>query len=328
MRLSDAAPVHNGGDIHFGRDGFLYLGLGDDGDNLAQNPNELWGKIIRIDVESVVGTAVTYAVPPDNPFAGQAGVRPEIWHFGLRNPWRWSFDRTTGDMWIGDVGQDTHEEVNRIPFGIKGLNFGWRRFEGPEVRPGEPPEPNGSQITLGVLTAPVIGITRAEGVSVTGGYVYRGARFPAMQGMYVFGDFGTNQVLGLLRDGDTWVRKSFTNGMVAVSSFGEDDSGEIYATLLHTNTQPGSGRVLQIGHVTDRTYMTFLNPRWDPATGRAGFEFGTAVGRTYQVQTSADLVGWVPAGPNLPATGWTMSFEDSANPPAASGARFYRVVEL
>jgi glucose/arabinose dehydrogenase len=334
IQFSDPAGNHNGGDMHFGQDGFLYLGLGDGGggddlDNRAQNPNDLWGKMLRIDVESTIGTAAKYAVPPDNPFFGVAGVRSEIWHLGLRNPWRWSFDRATREMWIGDVGQGAYEEVNRVAANTKGLNFGWRRFEGLHVRPGEPGEPNQTQITLGTLITPITETTHAEGdSSVTGGYVYRGPRFPTMKGIYFFADYGSNRVYGIQRENNTWVRQTLKTTSYDVSSFGEDEQGELYLADLHTNGSPNSGRIYQVGDVTDASYLTFANPTRDPINRRVSFQFGAAVGESYQVQSSSDLVAWLPVGPVIVATTWTMSFADPVDPPAEPGARFYRVIEL
>ena len=166
--------------------GMLYLGLGDGGSEgdpqgRGQDLSELLGSILRLDVRSTS----PYAVPPDNPFVGQTGVQPEVWSYGLRNPWRFSFDRTTGDLYIGDVGQNSFEEVDVAPAAAgsgKGLNFGWNIMEGTHCY-------NASTCNQSGLTLPVLEYAHSEGCSVTGGYVYRGSVIPALQGLYFFGDY-------------------------------------------------------------------------------------------------------------------------------------------
>jgi glucose/arabinose dehydrogenase len=329
IRFDDPAGNHNGGDLHFGSDGFLYLGLGDGGsgndpDNRAQNPNDLWGKMLRLDVESTIGTPVKYAVPSTNPFVGTAGVRPEIWHLGLRNPWRWSFDRLTGAMWIGDVGQGAYEEVSYAPPNTPALNFGWRRYEG--LHPGA--EFGQTQITLGTLTDPVSEVAQSTGDrALTGGYVYRGTRFPTMEGIYFFGDYGSGRIYGVQPAGTAWVRSTLSSSGFAVSSFGEDEQGELYVADLQ-EAGPNTGKIYQVGDLTDAGYLTTGNVTQDPDTLRITFEFGAAVGRSYQVMTSTDLVTWSPVGGVIVANAWTMTFTDPADPPAQPGGRFYRVDEL
>jgi len=217
---------HNGGMLAFGPDGFLYIGLGDGGsggDPLrnGQDLSTLLGKILRIDVDG----RRPYAVPAGNPFRGRAGARGEIWHYGLRNPWRFSFDRATGDMWIGDVGQNAVEEIDRAPAGRGGLNFGWNAFEGTRrfggaLRPGSRPTP------------PVTQYTRDRGVSVTGGYVYRGRAVPAMRGRYLFADFATGRVWSLRAGPRPGGLREETNRIGVrlgnVTSFGEGAAGELY----------------------------------------------------------------------------------------------------
>lgn len=216
---------HNGGLVAFGPDGYLYVGNGDGGaandpHNNGQRLDTWLGKLLRIDVDAR-GDQAPYAIPPDNPWVGQPGARPELFVRGLRNPWRFSFDRKTGELWCGDVGQNTREEVDLL---ARGGNFGWRIMEGfintPQVNPVAAAED---------LRAPVLDYPRSEGVSVTGGYVYRGARWPALQGVYLYGDFGSGHIWGL-RHGQGRVlehRKLVTRGP-PVSSFGEDAEGELY----------------------------------------------------------------------------------------------------
>ncbi|MCB0882284.1 MAG: PQQ-dependent sugar dehydrogenase [Thermoleophilia bacterium] len=227
LRQQQPYPNHNGGMLAFGPDGMLYVGLGDGGsagdpENRAQDLSTLLGKILRIDVRGNGG----YRVPPDNPFARTAGARGEIWHYGLRNPWRFSFDRTTGDLWIADVGQNAIEEIDRAPAGRGGLNFGWNawegrsRFDGGPLRPGSTPTP------------PVAQYTHASGVSVTGGYVYRGTAIPALRGRYVYADYGSGRVWTLRAAARPGAPREETRRLGArlqgVTSFGEDAAGGVY----------------------------------------------------------------------------------------------------
>jgi glucose/arabinose dehydrogenase len=223
---------HNGGGLAFGPDGYLYAGLGDGGsggdpNGTGQSLATLLGKLLRIDLNG--GTP--YAVPPDNPFAAAAApaTRGEIWSYGLRNPWRFSFDRLTHDLYIGDVGQDAHEEVDvaPAPAGGRGLDFGWNRMEGAHCYP---PAAGDSCDRTG-LTLPVVDYAHGQGCSVTGGYVYRGAAIPDLQGVYLYGDYCQG-----------WVRSlRFASGQATdqrdwqvlrpggnVTSFGEDAAGELY----------------------------------------------------------------------------------------------------
>ncbi|HUF18545.1 MAG TPA: PQQ-dependent sugar dehydrogenase, partial [Thermoanaerobaculia bacterium] len=173
IRIEQPFGNHNGGQIQFGPDGYLYVGMGDGGaagdpGNRSQNLSTLLGKILRIDVDS----ESPYAIPSDNPFRETASARPEIWSYGLRNPWRFSFDRATGDMFIGDVGQNALEEINFEPAGQGGANYGWRRMEG--TRCFDP----ANNCNDGTLVLPILEYGRSDGCSVTGGYRYRGSAFP------------------------------------------------------------------------------------------------------------------------------------------------------
>lgn len=210
---------HNGGQIAFGPDGFLYVGLGDGGaggDPLGhgQNPSTLLGAILRIDVDA----AAPYGIPADNPFAAGGG-RPEVYAWGLRNPWRWSFDRETGELWAGDVGQGQWEEVNRI---VRGGNYGWNRREGAHCFRTPDCDAAG-------LIDPVAEYSHAEGCSITGGYVYRGAALPQLLGTYVYGDYCSGRVWGLgpAAGGRPAPRVLLESGL-SISSFAEDLDGELY----------------------------------------------------------------------------------------------------
>ena len=215
---------HNGGSLAFGTDGFLYIGFGDGGspnDSLGNGQNRrTWlGKILRIDVES---GAATYRVPPDNPFVRDASYLPEIWSLGLRNPWRFSFDRLTGDMWIGDVGQNRAEEIDRQPAGRGGLNFGWRVMEGLScfAAPG---------CDVAGLTPPVLEYTRErDDRSVIGGFMYRGLRWANLAGTYVYGDFVSGRIWGLRQESGALSNRVLIDFPFTISSFGEDESGELY----------------------------------------------------------------------------------------------------
>lgn len=220
---------HNGGLIKFGPDGFLYIALGDGGsagDPLlaGQDLSTRLGKILRIDVDN----GDPFAIPPDNPFVNQQGALPEIWHFGLRNPWRFSFDRQTGDMYIGDVGQNQFEEIDFAPAGVGGLNWGWSAMEGAGHCFNDPNCNN-----LGIAP-PVTEYRHNEGCSVTGGYVYRGSRVPELFGKYLYSDFCTGFIRALTIDGGAVVEEvdltaDFgVRNAGAVSSFGEDSLGNVY----------------------------------------------------------------------------------------------------
>ncbi len=215
-------PNHNGGMIAFGPDGYLYIGMGDGGSggdpqNRAQNKDELLGKLLRIDVINLV----PYGIPTDNPFI-RGQERPEVFALGLRNPWRFSFDRETGDLWLADVGQNKWEEVNVVR---KGGNYGWRVMEG--FHCFNLPEPCGKEN----FTSPLLEYDHQGGrCSITGGYVYRGRAIPSLIGTYLYGDFCSGEFFSVRTaqggqvKGEPWALK--TNA--AISSFGEDENGEIY----------------------------------------------------------------------------------------------------
>lgn len=214
-------PNHNGGSVVFGPDGYLYLGLGDGGSGgdpygNGQSTNTLLGKILRIDVNG----GDPYAIPADNPFANGGG-NPEIWAYGLRNPWRFSFDSVTGDLYIGDVGQDRWEEIDFLPAGSPGgANFGWNAMEGKHSY-------NGSDSPS--FVAPVIDYSHGDnGCSVTGGYVYRGPSLPEWNGVYFYGDYCTGKVWGLLKGDSGWQSAFLFDTGTSISSFGVDENGEIY----------------------------------------------------------------------------------------------------
>ncbi|HEX2696750.1 MAG TPA: PQQ-dependent sugar dehydrogenase [Anaerolineales bacterium] len=223
LHINQPFPNHNGGETTFGPDGYLYLGLGDGGSagdpfGNGQSLDTFLGKILRIDVSK----GDPYSIPPDNPFVNGGG-KPEIWEYGLRNPWRFSFDQATGDLYIGDVGQDAWEEIDYVPAGTPGgLDFGWNYREGNhKYIAAEPPA------SLH-LTYPVVEYSHAEGgCSVTGGYVYRGA-MPEWRGIYLYGDFCSGIIWGLIKTDSGWQHQVLFDSSANITAFGQDPQGEIY----------------------------------------------------------------------------------------------------
>jgi glucose/arabinose dehydrogenase len=237
LRIPHPRSNHNGGMLAFGPDGMLYIATGDGGgagdpDRAGQDLGSLLGKILRIDVDGGDETGAggqPYAVPPDNPFVGSSGARPEIWAFGLRNPWRFAFDPATGALYIGDVGQDRAEEIDVEPAGEGGRNYGWSVMEGSGCyRPSDGCDREG-------LTLPAVEYGHDEGCSVTGGYVYRGAKIPELRGAYVYGDYCSGMVWGVdAADALTGRAKAtlLLESGREIASFGVDEAGELYLVDL------------------------------------------------------------------------------------------------
>jgi glucose/arabinose dehydrogenase len=221
--VEDRFPNHNGGQVTVNPDGTLFIGFGDGGsggdpDENAQNRSVLLGKILRIN--PAPAGASPYSIPDDNPFVGQAGARGEIWHYGLRNPWRFSIDRVTGDMWIGDVGQSQIEEIDFAPAGEKGTNWGWDEREG--TREYEGPRQPG-------MKDPITENSRDNGeCAIVGGHVYRGTSIPDLYGVYLWGDNCASPILGgVQRDGEM-VEERVIGSVESLTTFGEDKHGELY----------------------------------------------------------------------------------------------------
>src|SRR5256714_214705 len=271
---------HNGGQPAFGlRDGLLYIGRGDGGaagapGNRAQNPAELLGKILRLDVET--GRPYTYTVPASNPFVNRTGFRPEIWALGLRNPWRFSFDRLTADLFIGDVGQAQFEEVDFQPAGDPGgENYGWRIMEGLHCHIP-------LDCSMAGLTLPVWEYGHGDGCSITGGYVYRGQTFPRMQGLYFYGDFCNGRIWALSRVNNTWQNSLLIDTPISISAFGEDQASNLYAASYNTG---------QIFSVVDNGPAVTPSPTPTPAT----VHFGSATFNAPE-QSGVATVTLAPAG--------------------------------
>lgn len=230
LKLKQPYANHNGGALAFGPDGFLYIALGDGGSggdphDYGQAKNTLLGKILRIDVDS----GEPYAVPATNPFVGDANAKPEIWAYGLRNPWRFSFDRETGDLYIGDVGQDKMEEVSMQSAGSRGgENYGWRCYEGTLA-----------YNTAGcgdatTYTAPILAYEQTGGRrSVAGGYVYRGEQMPNLRGSYLFADTYSGEIFQAKQDdAGKWTQTTLLKTPYMITTFGEDQNGELYLADL------------------------------------------------------------------------------------------------
>ena len=317
-------PNHNGGQINFGPDGYLYIGMGDGGGagdlhgsvGNGQANDTFLGKMLRIDVEGLPDPGLPYAIPADNPFLLDTQVPNEIWAFGLRNPWRWSFDRKTGDMYIADVGQYEWEEVNFIPAASTGgENFQWRRVEGFNTFN------SGTPLTKGTSTDPVFEYDHNAGSSITGGYVYRGSSFPRMEGIYYFGDYNSGRSWGLQRDpSGNWIDRQFLDTSLNVSSFGEDEAGNLYVASLFT------GDIYRLSDTRGETYLQVTEASFTP-DGEAQVLFGSEIGKRYQLQVSADLQSWSDLGQPRMATDFDSEISAALPVPAPAEA-YFRVMEL
>jgi glucose/arabinose dehydrogenase len=286
---------HNGGKLNFGPDGYLYFATGDGGgggdpDNNAQNGNSLLGKVIRLDVDSIE-TAPYYTIPPTNPYIPDPNVRDEIWALGLRNPWRWSFDRQTNDMWIADVGQDNWEEVNWRPAGSTGnINYGWRCYEG-----------NHAHNTTGCLAqgsyiSPIYEYPHnaSGGISVTGGYVYRGTRFGNLNGYYLMSDFGSGHLWKIASNGaGGWNVSQQQNALGSVVSYGEAEDGELFASTI-------SGTLYRVTSVADAPLpVTLLSFQAQPGNGVVNLSWETSFEQNikqFEVEFSEDNIDFSQAG--------------------------------
>lgn len=326
--LTVAQPFtnHNGGKIAFGPDGYLYIGLGDGGSgndpgNRAQNRSLLLGKVLRINVDSTAG-GNNYAIPPTNPyFENTQGWRQEIYAYGIRNPWKFSFDRLNGTLWLGDVGQDAREEVDII---ISGGNYGWRLMEGSLCTPGVNP----NCLDTAGLIRPVWEYPNAgSDIAVTGGYVYRGSLIPSMVGKYLCADYGSGKTWALTYTGiGTATAVLLTDETYAISTFGEDEQGELYlcsysstGRIYRLNGPPSSvgeiGTPVQFG--LEQNYPNPFNPTTEIRFRIAEGGFATLKVFDMLGREVATLVN-----ENLPS-GTHVSTFDAAG--LASGVYYYRL---
>jgi len=252
IEIEQPVSNHNGGMLAFGPlDGYLYIGMGDGGGagdtgNRAQTASVLLGKMLRIDVDHP-DAGLNYGIPDDNPFVGAADTLPEIWAFGLRNPWRWSFDRVTGDMWIGDVGQGMYEEIDfQSASSAGGENYGWRCREGAH-------DFNTSGDCDLSFTEPFSEYNHVLGrQAITGGYVYRGCAIPELTGTYLYADYATGEVWSLRYDGSTVSDSTDRTAEIGlqgdqISSFGEDNQGELYVVKYAAAPHGAVYKIVPIG---------------------------------------------------------------------------------
>ncbi len=255
--LTIAQPFanHNGGQLQFGPDGYLYVGMGDGGSAndpacRAQKGDTLLGKLLRLDVDQNVDTAPFYGIPPDNPFRGPGDPLDEIWASGLRNPWRFSFDRSNGELWIADVGQGQREEVDFQPaLSSGGQNYGWKLMEGTQCGGNDACPAGTPACNSSAFTDPVLEYAHQGHCSITGGYVYRGSAVPQLRGAYVFGDLCSGAMWAAFRDGDgsRLVVRSLPVSAPSLTTFGEDAAGELFAAtgggqiFRFVNLGPGPG---------------------------------------------------------------------------------------
>ena len=311
---------HNGGQIHFGPDGYLYIAMGDGGgagdpSNLAQDLSTVLGKMLRVDVDQ----GSTAIAPASNPFLSTAGARPEIWAYGLRNPWRFSFDRLTGDMFIADVGQNLVEEISFQASGSTGgENYGWRLMEGSRCF-----NPAANCNSDGSLVLPILEYANADGNcggSVTGGYRYRGARHPQLSGTYFFADYCTGDFFAGYQEDGTWTLLGPRETAISFRTFGEDEGGEIYfadsGVVYRIDAPRPPPQISQSGVVNTASLQvgTGLSP------GSLATAFGVGLATTTAVADGHPL-------PN-DLGGGSMSFNDAIAAPqlfAAPGQRSFQV---
>jgi glucose/arabinose dehydrogenase len=288
---------HNGGGLAFALDGYLYAAVGDGGgggDPLqsGQNLGTLLGKVLRLALDVSGGSAPYHTIPSSNPFVASAGARPEIWAWGLRNPWRISFDRLTGDLFIADVGQGNREEVNFQPAGADGgANYGWPRMEGTACyNPG-------SGCQTGSLVLPVLEYGHGDGCSITGGYRYRGTRTPTLHGTYLFGDFCSKRIwAGIQGANGAWSRTDLLSTALSITTFGEDAAGEVYVAHI-------GGSVHRVVRVRPRLTVTRSGAGTGTVQGPGGLDCGVVCSVVYDPGQTVTLTATVPASSWL--AGWS-----------------------
>lgn len=276
---------HNGGKMHFGKDGYLYFATGDGGSHNAQNGKSLLGKMIRIDINHSTAP-LNYSIPADNPYVNDATIADEIWAIGFRNPWRWSFDRLTQDMWIADVGQNAREEINfRKATETKGINYGWRCYEGTHTFDTTRCQSIDKYIPP-IFEYPHSNIT--GGFSVTGGFVYRGSEYPSLNGYYIFADYVSRNQWMIVDSSNIWVIKKQTGTFPrGISAFGESEDGALYASAL------SAGIIYKIEAITGVEFQ-LLNFSGIVRNNTAELNWSTTEQnlRQYEVESSADSVNF------------------------------------
>lgn len=250
LNIAQPDTNHNGGQLQFGPDGYLYIGMGDGGgsgdpDCNAQDSSTLLGKMLRIDVDQNVSQSPFYGIPADNPFVGAGDPPDEVWAIGLRNPWRFSFDRLTGDLYIADVGQNAREEINFQPADSSGgENYGWKVMEGSLCFSTSSCDPGTPDCNDPSLTLPVLEYGHEGGnCSITGGYVYRGSRIAGLEGRYLYGDLCSGRLWAGWRVGENWQSGELAPTIGGLRTFGEDLEGNIYAasgSTIHELVDPNA----------------------------------------------------------------------------------------
>ncbi|MDP0499749.1 MAG: PQQ-dependent sugar dehydrogenase [Verrucomicrobiota bacterium JB022] len=300
---------HNAGQLQFGpKDGYLYLALGDGGsggdpDNRAQDPSSLFGKMLRIDVDGddfPANDERDYAIPADNPFVGNNEVRDEIWALGLRNPWRYSFDPVTGDLFIADVGQDAFEEINHQPDGVGGLNYGWPRYEGDAIYR------ESATLTVGTETVPVATYGHEFGSSITGGYPYRPEHPSIYAGDYIYTDFTSGRIWRLSWGSEGWESTQLRDTNYGITTMGAGADGSIYFASF------GSGTIFK---------LLLEDPTLDLVTTETGVSLAATASEdvAVRVEQSTDLQAW--------SIWFSLDPDGSRTEPLSNDApRFFRLV--
>ncbi len=305
---------HNGGLLQFGPDGYLYIGMGDGGSGFdpecrAQKPDTLLGKLLRIDVDQNVATPPYYGIPASNPFRGPGAPADEVWASGVRNPWRFSFDRATGDLWIADVGQARREEIDFQPASSRGgENYGWKVMEGTLCSSRDACPASTPACDSAAFTPPVLEYDHGPHCSVTGGYVYRGNGVAQLRGSYVFGDLCSGVLWAAARQGNGFTVRTIPGQIPQLTTFGEDRNGELYAAN-------GNGQLFRftgeaVGGGARETVGLF-----DPQTSKFQLKSANTAGAKVQVvRFGPRRSGWIPLAGDWNGDGkTTVGFYDPAS---------------